>query len=80
MIDTRGYTVNWLCLLIVYLLAGWLIYTLGWGDRNLWMIYGVMLLVLLVFNIIEAIGVLFAWKFYYRSGDNKVLDWDSIDA
>jgi hypothetical protein len=78
--ETRGYTVNWLCLLIVYLLAGWLIYTIGWGDRNLWMIYGVMLLVLLVFNIMGAIGVIFAWRIHHKSGDNKVLDWDSIDA
>jgi hypothetical protein len=72
MIETGEYTLKWLCSLIPYLLVGWLIHSYGWGNTNIWMILGIILLARLGFNIMEAIAVLFARRRYYRARATKV--------
>jgi len=73
MIETGEYTLKWLCSFLPYLLMGWLIHSFGWGNTNIWMILGIILLALLWFNIMEALTLLFARRSYYKARATKFL-------
>lgn len=66
MLDSRGYILNWLCSLIPYTIATWVLTKLIGENANFWMLFGIMLLVRLGFTIMETLGGTLAWRLFNK--------------